>query len=96
MMKRWSFSKPTKPQRLWIDNRKGYQLKPILHTVAADPLVRQYPEGRIVPANLWFRNAPDGEMLREVKHTSDTFERGAVAADRSKVLPVLGKQWGRG
>jgi len=28
-----------------------------------------------VPANLWFRNAPDGEMLREMKHTSDTFER---------------------
>jgi hypothetical protein len=35
-------------------------------------------------------------MLREVKHTSDTFERGAVAADRSKVLRVLDKQWGRG
>ena len=28
-----------------------------------------------MPANLWFRNAPDGEMLREMKHTSDTFER---------------------
>jgi hypothetical protein len=44
-------------------------------TLAADPLVRQCPEGQLVPANLWFRNAPDGEMLREMKHTSDTFER---------------------
>ena len=37
--------------------------------------VRQCPEGQLAPANLWFRNAPDGEMLREMKHTSDTFER---------------------
>ncbi|WP_127478480.1 hypothetical protein [Sulfurivermis fontis] len=26
-------------------------------------------------AKLWFRNAPEGEMLREMKHTSDKFER---------------------
>jgi len=52
-----------------------YPLEPIPGTVAADPLVRQYPEGQLVPANRWFRNAPDGEMLREMKHTSDTFER---------------------
>ena len=38
-------------------------------------MVRQCPEGQLVPANLWFRNAPDGEMLLEMKHTSDTFER---------------------
>jgi hypothetical protein len=34
-------------------------------TVAADPLVRQCAEGQLVPANLWFKNAPDGEMLRK-------------------------------
>jgi len=75
MMKRWSRSEPAKLQRLWIDNRRGSPLEPIPGTVAADPLVRQCLEGQLVPANLWFRNAPDGEMLREMKHTSDTFER---------------------
>ncbi len=29
----------------------------------------------MIPANRWFKNAPEGEMLREMKHTSDTFER---------------------
>lgn len=28
-----------------------------------------------MPANLWFSNARDGEVLREIKHTSDTSER---------------------
>lgn len=75
MMKRWSRSGPAKEQRLWIEEPKDRPLEPITGTVAADTSVRQCPEGQIVPANLWFKNAPEGEMLREMKHTSDTFER---------------------
>ena len=72
---RWSRSERAREQRLWLDARKGSPVEQFRGTLAADPLVRQCQEGQLVPANLWFRNAPDGEMLREMKHTSDTFER---------------------
>jgi hypothetical protein len=91
MMKRWSLSEPAKLQRLWIDNRRGNPLEPVPGTVAADPLVRQCPEGQLVPANLWFRNAPDGEMLREMKHTSDTFERVLSLL----IVPKFYPRWAR-
>jgi hypothetical protein len=60
---------------IWIDEPKDAPLEPFPGTVAADTFVRQCPEGKIVPASLWFKNAPEGEMLREMKHTSDTLER---------------------
>jgi len=91
MMKRWSRSEPAKLQRLWIDNPRGNPLEPVPGTVAADPLVRQCLEGQLVPANLWFRNAPDGEMLREMKHTSDTFERVLSLL----IVPKFYPRWAR-
>jgi hypothetical protein len=91
MMKRWSRSEPAKLQRLWIDNPRGNPLEPVPGTVAADPLVRQCPEGQLVPANLWFRNVPDGEMLREMKHTSDTFERVLSLL----IVPKFYPRWAR-
>ena len=91
MMKRWSRSEPAKEQRLWIDEPKGYPLEPMPGTVAADTSVRQCVEGQIVPANLWFKNAPEGEMLREMKHTSDTFERVLSLL----IVPKFESRWAR-
>jgi hypothetical protein len=54
---------------IWIDEPKDAPLEPFPGTVAADTFVRQCPEGKIVPASLWFKNAPEGEMLREMKHS---------------------------
>jgi len=89
MLLRWSRSEPAKVQRLWIANRKGYPLEPIPGTVTADTLVRQCPDGQIVPANLWFKN--DGEMPREMKHTSDTFERVLSLL----IVPRFEPRWAR-
>lgn len=75
MLLRWSRSEPAERQRLWIDRPPYEPLEPPPGTLAADPDVRQCYEGRDVPANLWFKNAPKGLMLREMKHTSDKFER---------------------
>jgi len=74
-MRRWSRSDPAKLQRLWIEIPADRPLEPMPGTLAADSSLRQCPEGKLVPANLWFKNAPAGEMLREMKHTSDIFER---------------------
>lgn len=75
MLLRWSRSEAAQAQRLWIDRPVDEPLEPFPGTLAADPDVRQCPEGQPVPANLWFRNAPEGVMLREMKHSSDKFER---------------------
>jgi hypothetical protein len=75
MLLRWSRSEPAQLQRLWIDRSPYEPLEPFPGTLAADETVRQCPEGREVPAHLWFKNAPKGVMLREMKHTSDKFER---------------------
>ncbi|MCM8597299.1 MAG: hypothetical protein NFW04_01370 [Candidatus Accumulibacter sp.] len=74
-MLRWTRSGPAREQRLWVDFPKGFPLEELPGTVASDPRIRQCPEGALVPASLWFKNAPDDEILREMKHTSDTFER---------------------
>jgi hypothetical protein len=65
-------------------------------TVAEDEWVRQCPEGQLVPANLWFKNAPDGEMLREMKHTSDTFERVLSLLIVSQVRATMGAMGKKG
>lgn len=91
MMRRWSRSEPAKLQRLWIEDPKDGPLEPPKGSVAADTSVRQCAEGEIVPANLWFRNAPEGEMLREMKHTSDTFERMLSLL----IVPKFELRWAR-
>lgn len=93
MMKRWSRSTPAREQRLWIDEPKDGPLEPIPKTVAADVSVRQCPDGQIVPANLWFKNAPEGEMLREMKHTSDTYERVLSLLIVPKFEPRWARDW---
>lgn len=75
MRLRWSRSEPAKEQCLWVDRPGEKFVEPAPGTLAADPDVRQCYEGRDVPANLWFKNAPKGLLLREMKHTSDKFER---------------------
>lgn len=75
IMKRFSLSDSAKLQRLWIDRPMDGFLEPLPGTVAADDSIRQCPEGDLVPANRWFKNAPEGEWLREMKHTSDVYER---------------------
>lgn len=91
MMLRWSRSGSAKLQRLWIETPKTGPLEPTPGTVAADTSVRQCPEGQIVPANLWFKNAPEGEMLREMKHTSDTYERVLSLL----IVPKFEQRWAR-
>ncbi|MBI5923823.1 MAG: ImmA/IrrE family metallo-endopeptidase [Betaproteobacteria bacterium] len=91
MMKRWSRSELAKKQRLWIDEPNGGPLEPINGTVAADTSIRQCPDGKIVPANLWFKNAPEGEMLREMKHTSDKYERVLSLL----IVPKFESRWAR-
>ena len=93
MMRRWSRSGPAKEQRLWIEYPKDRPLEPFHGTVAADTSVRQCAEGEIVPANLWFKNAPEGEMLREMKHTSDTFERVLSLLIVPKFEPRWARDW---
>ncbi|WP_273122315.1 ImmA/IrrE family metallo-endopeptidase [Ferrovum myxofaciens] len=75
MMRRWSRSESAKRQRLWIESSLDEPMKPFPGTLAANSSVRQCSDGEMVQANLWFKNATEGEMLREMKHTSDTFER---------------------
>jgi hypothetical protein len=75
IMRRFSLSESAKLQRLWIDRPMDGFLEPQPGTVAADDSIRQCPEGNLVPANRWFKNAPEGEWLREMKHTSDVYER---------------------
>lgn len=75
MMRRWSRSDAAKRQRLWLEQPARAPLEPPAGTLAADAGVRQCREGRSVAARHWFRTAPDGEMVREMKHTSDTYER---------------------
>jgi hypothetical protein len=60
-------------------------------TVAADPDMRQCLAGRHVPAGLWFKNAPEEEMLREMKHTSDAFERVLSLL----IVPQFEPRWAR-
>lgn len=91
MMKRWSSSIAAKKQRLRMEAPTAEPLEPMLGTVAADAEVRQCPEGRYVPAGLWFKNAPDGEMLREMKHTSDTYERVLSLL----IVPRFEPRWAR-
>ena len=91
MMRRWSRSEPAKLQRLWLDAPRGCPVEQFVGTLAADPLVRQCPEGQLVPAKRWFKNAPDGEMLRELKHTSDTFERVLTLL----IVPMFEPRWAR-
>lgn len=93
MMRRWSRSEPAREQRLWIEEPKDEPLTPIPGTVAADTSIRQCPEGKHVPANLWFRNAPEGEMLREMKHTSDTYERVLSLLIVPKFMPRWEPRW---
>lgn len=93
MMKRWSRSEPAKNQRLWIAASKNGPMEPTAGTVAADTSVRQCPEGQIVPANLWFKNAPEGEMLREMKHTSDIYERVLSLLIVPKFEPRWARDW---
>lgn len=92
MLLRWSRSDAAKEQRLWLEQPVDSELEPIPGTVAADASIRQCPEGGVVPANLWFRNAPEGEMLREMKHTSDTFERVLSLL----IVPKFEPRWSRG
>jgi len=91
MMLRWSRSGAAKLQRLWIETSKNGPLEPTAGTVAADTSVRQCSEGQIVPANLWFKNALEGEMLREMKHTSDTYERVLSLL----IIPKFESRWAR-
>ena len=91
MMKRWSRSESAREQRLWIDTPKDDPLEPMPGTLAADSSIRQCAEGKIVPANLWFKNAPEGEMLREMKHTSVVFERVLSLL----IVPKFEYRWGR-
>jgi len=90
-MRRWSRSEPAKLQRLWLDVPRGFPVEQLAGTLAAAPLVRQCPGGQLVPAKLWFKNAPDGEMLREMKHTSDTFERVLSLL----IVPRFEPRWAR-
>ncbi len=91
MMRRWSRSEAAKLQHLWIDGAKHGPLEPTAGTLAADATVRQCPEGQMVPANLWFKTAPDGKMLREMKHTSDTYERVLSLL----IVPKFESRWTR-
>ncbi|MDP2431825.1 MAG: ImmA/IrrE family metallo-endopeptidase [Pseudomonadota bacterium] len=91
MMRRWSRSEPAKLQRLWIDEPADEPLEPYPGTLAADASISQCPEGAVVPANLWFRNAPEGEMLREMKHTSDLYERVLSLL----IVPKFEPRWAR-
>jgi hypothetical protein len=91
MMKRWSSSVAAKRQRLRIEAPTAEPREPMPGTVAADPGVRQCPAGQYVPAGLWFTNAPGGEMLREMKHTSDTFERVLSLL----IVPQFEPRWAR-
>lgn len=93
MMLRWSRSESAKLQRLWIEEPKDGPLEPIPGTLAADTSVRQCKEGRIMPASLWFKNAPEGEMLREMKHTSDKFERVLSLLIVPKFEPRWARDW---
>lgn len=93
MMRRWTRSAAAQEQRLWIDQPKDFPLEPFAGTLAADTSVRQCPEGEIVPANRWFKNAPDGEMLREMKHTSDRYERVLSLLIVPKFEPRWSRDW---
>lgn len=93
MFLRWSRSEAAKKQRLWIEQPDDLVLEPIPGTVAADASIRQCPEGQYVPASLWFRNAPEGEMLREMKHTSDKFERVLSLLIVPKFEPRWTHEW---
>lgn len=75
MMRRWSRSDAAQTQHLWISQPKGHPVESMVGTVAADASVRQCADGKIVSAKSWFKNAPEGAKLREMKHTSDTWER---------------------
>lgn len=94
MMRRWSRSEAAKTQRLWIEEPMDQPLTPAAGTIAADQSIRQCPEGKYVPANLWFRTAPEGEMLREMKHTSDKFERVLSLLIAPKFEPRWARDWG--
>lgn len=91
MMLRWSRSLAAKEQRLWIDRPKDMPLEPFPGTLAADTSVRQCSDGVMLPANLWFKNAPQGEMLREMKHTSDIYERVLSLL----IVPKFESRWAR-
>lgn len=91
MMRRWSRSDAAKRQRLWLGRPTDSPLEPLAGTLAADAGVRQCPEGRSVPARCWFNNAPEGEMLREMKHTSDAYERMLSLL----IVPRFEPRWAR-
>ncbi len=92
MMRRWSRSESAKRQRLWIESSLNEPMEPFAGTLAADSSVRQCFDGELIPANLWFKNAPEGEMLREMKHTSDIFERVLSLL----IAPEFELRWARG
>jgi hypothetical protein len=91
MLLRWSRNEAARKRGLWIDQTDDSMIEPPAGTVAANPDIRQCPEGEMVPANLWFKNAPEGEMLREMKHTSDVFERVLSLL----IVPKFEPRWAR-
>lgn len=91
MMRRWSRSRAARLQRLKLEAPQDGPLEPPPDTLAANPSVRQCAEGALVPASRWFKNAPQGEMLREMKHTSDALERVLSLL----IVPKFEPRWAR-